>query len=353
MVRTERARSSERTQSGLTRARDFHRGGPDPEGQASDLGPERLIEIQRARLLTAIVTECAERGAANVTVAHIVARAGVSRRTFYEIFRDCEECFLAALDGAIARASRCVLDAYEQKAAWVERIRACVAAILSFLEAERAAGELLIVGSFGMGAEAQERRLQVLTRIVNTVDQGRGESKAAAELPQLTAEGVVGGAISIIHARLLQANHERLTELAAPLTSMVVLPYLGPAAARRELTRPTPKATSTATGVSEDPLRDLGMRLTYRTVRVLLAIAAHPGRSNRELGLSAGISDQGQVSKLLGRLERLGLIENKGLSPGKGAPNAWTLTATGRQVEHVIDAEGAERNGLASARSGR
>ncbi len=65
-----------------------------------------------------------------------------------------------------------------------------------------------------------------------------------------------------------------------------------------------------------DPLRELGIRLTYRTVMVLMAVAAHPGSSNRMVADEAGISDQGQISKLLRRLEGLGLIEIAGDGPG-------------------------------------
>ena len=71
------------------------------------------------------------------------------------------------------------------------------------------------------------------------------------------------------------------------------------------------------------------MRLTYRTVRVLLAIAETPGASNRELADAAGVADQGQISKLLSRLKSLGLIENIGAGPVRGEPNAWQLTPKG------------------------
>jgi hypothetical protein len=91
---------------------------------------------------------------------------------------------------------------------------------------------------------------------------------------------------------------------------------------------------------SGDPLRELDMRLTYRTVRVLMALAATPGSSNREIGVAAGIADQGQISKLLSRLERLGLVHNQGLAPGKGAPNAWALTAKGLDVERAMNTSG-------------
>jgi DNA-binding PadR family transcriptional regulator len=44
------------------------------------------------------------------------------------------------------------------------------------------------------------------------------------------------------------------------------------------------------------------------------------------------VVDQGQISKLLARLERLGLAVNKGAGHSQGEPNAWTLTPLGKQV---------------------
>ena len=78
------------------------------------------------------------------------------------------------------------------------------------------------------------------------------------------------------------------------------------------------------------------MRLTYRTVRVLMAVAEHPGASNRQVGVASGMNDQGQISKLLSRLHRLGLIANDGIGPAKGAPNAWTLTTKGHAIHATI-----------------
>ena len=82
------------------------------------------------------------------------------------------------------------------------------------------------------------------------------------------------------------------------------------------------------------------MRITYRTLRVLSAIGEHPGMSNRGVADLSGIADQGQMSKLLTRLEGLGLIENttmtdhdRGAHQRAGEPNAWRLTSKG---EHVV-----------------
>jgi DNA-binding PadR family transcriptional regulator len=50
----------------------------------------------------------------------------------------------------------------------------------------------------------------------------------------------------------------------------------------------------------------------------------------------AGISDPGQISKLLRRLERIGLLVNTHQGHLKGEPNAWTLTGKGERVAQSI-----------------
>lgn len=300
------------------------------------IGPKDVASIQRARMLAAMVDEVAERGAANVTVAHVVARSGVSRRTFYELFADGEDCFLAAFDESLARASERVSRAWEPGADWRARVRAGLLALLQFLDAKPRTGRLLVGESLGMGALVLERRTRTLAQITAFVDEGRRESKSGKEPSPVTAEGIVGGVLSVIHTRLLGSSRPALVGLAGPLMSLIVLPYLGPAAARRELERPTPEPSERPPLGSGDPLRDVDMRLTYRTVRVLLAVGACPGASNRQVGEASGVDDQGQISKLLARLQNLGLIANTGGGQRRGSTNAWALTAKGLEVQSAI-----------------
>jgi AcrR family transcriptional regulator/DNA-binding MarR family transcriptional regulator len=304
-----------------------------------------VVDIQRARILAAMIDVCAQRGVANVTVAHVVERAGISRRTFYDLFDDREECFLAAFDEAIARARRYLLDAYDPGAKWAMRLRGALTALLEFFDVERNLGWLLVVGSLGASMQALERRKRVLARIVAEIDTGRDEGKTSTGLAPLTAEGIVGAVFSVIHGRMVtwptmgDAKERPLIELVNPLMSIVVMPYLGPAAARRELGKAVPASTSQPVSMSADPLRGLAMRITYRTVKVLIALAENPGSSNRQLGDAAGIGDQGQTSKLLHRLVRLGLVENIGPGPGSGERNMWALTPKGHEVEQAIAAQ--------------
>ena len=103
-------------------------------GLAAGIGQAHLAEIQRARILAATFDVVAEHGAANVSVAHIVERSGVSRRTFYEIFSDREDCLLAAFEHALELAGRRVLPAYGAPSRWHERIRAGLLALLNFFD---------------------------------------------------------------------------------------------------------------------------------------------------------------------------------------------------------------------------
>ncbi|HWX88207.1 MAG TPA: TetR/AcrR family transcriptional regulator, partial [Solirubrobacteraceae bacterium] len=230
-------------------------------------GRGHVTGIQRARMIAAMIDVVSERGRSNATVAHVVSRSGVSRRTFYEVFEDFEDCFLAALDQSIVRASEYVLDAYDPGARWLVRVRAGLIAALEFLEDEPAMGRLCIVETLGAGRRVHERRFGALDPVTAVIDEGRAESRSATALPPLTGEGVVGGVLSVLHARLLERDGDLLA-LAGALMGMIALPYLGPAAAHRESSRPTPKHRVRSLPSSKDPLRDMQMRLTYRTVRV-------------------------------------------------------------------------------------
>jgi AcrR family transcriptional regulator len=311
------------------------------EGAGAHLRPgngldrDQLSDAQRARMLVAIAEAGCARGAPHVTVADVVARSGVSRRTFYEHFADRDECFLAAFDAALERLAACVRPAYERPGVWRERIRAGLEEALAFLDDEPFLGDLLVVQVLGAGPKALARRQRVLAHAIVAVDEGLEQSPQGHEPPPLTAEGVVGAVFSVVHARFVDERHAPLIGLTAQLMSMIVLPYLGAAAARRELDRPAPqRAPQRAVGIAS--LRGLDMRLTYRTIRVLTAVGDRPGASNREVAVASGVADQGQISKLLRRLQELGLVHNQVGATVKGERNAWALTERGAAVREAI-----------------
>jgi hypothetical protein len=197
------------------------------------------------------------------------------------------------------------------------------------------------VGALGGGERALERRTAVVRRLVDAVHAGCLESRAARHPERLVAECLVGAVLAVIHARLIERPTKPLLPLLNPLMGMIVLPYLGKAASEREQRHPALRARRLP-APRVDPLSELDMRLTYRTVRVLVAINALGGRdshpSNRQVAAAAGISDPGQISKLLARLQTLGLVGNTGGDRAKGEPNAWALTPLGHDVTHTLQA---------------
>ena len=313
------------------------RPGPNglPRGQVS--------EIQRSRMLAAAVEAVEEVGYARLTVAQVIARARVSRKTFYDLFEDREDCFLAAFDQSVDQLSALVSSAYEDESTWRDGVRAGLLALLRFMDDEPGLARICVVEALGAGPRVLKRRTQILGRVKKVIDQGRTSAgahatRAAERSPDVTAEGVVGAVFAVLHARLLARSHEPFVSLLGPLMSMIVLPYLGARAASNELTRKPPvvaRRKRSSRRATKDPLEGLDMRLTYRTVRVLTFIGEHPGASNREIAEGAGIADQGQISKLLTRLERLRLVNNIGEGQIRGASNEWYLTDRGSQVERA------------------
>jgi AcrR family transcriptional regulator len=318
-----------KTRSGSPRLR------PGPNG----LPRGQVTEIQRSRMLAAAVDAVAEVGYARMTVAQVIGRARVSRKTFYDVFADREDCFLAAFEQALDQAAAIAGDAYEREDSWREGVRAALARLLAFMDEERGLAKLCVVEALGAGEKVLERRGEVLDEIALVIDRGRAVSSSSREPPEVTAEGIVGGVFAVLHGRLLEPERAPLIELLGPLMSMIVLPYLGARAAARELSRPAPeigpRRPPRPRTRTRDPLDGLNMRLTYRTVRVLMVIADRAGASNREIAEGSGIIDQGQISKLLNRLARLKLVENRGEGQERGAANAWYLTDRGAQVERA------------------
>jgi AcrR family transcriptional regulator len=320
---------------------DAHLGGAlgraHAPGSLRALARCQVSEIQRWRLIAALI-DCVERnGVDALSVGSVIARARVSRKTFYEHFKDREDCFRAAFEQTLVRPRELAVLAYEREPGWRQGIRAGLGQLLALMDEQRGLARLWLLDALAAGPRVQAARAQVLGDVALAVDRARLLKGARADAPAFTGEAVLGGVLAVLSARLARKQDAPLFELLGPLMSMIVLPYLGEGAARRELRQraePSP-ALEPPKPAPTDPLAGLNMRLTYRTVRVLMVIAEHPGASNRTIGEGAGVIDQGQISKLLARLERLELVENQGPGYMHGGPNAWRLTARGARLERA------------------
>jgi DNA-binding MarR family transcriptional regulator len=245
---------------------------------------------------------------------------------------------LEAFEQALALAAEAGGAAFQGQDGWIDGVRAGLLALLELFDQEPALARYLVVGSAQAGPAVQARRREVLERVAVLLDDERAPARAYP--PPLTAHAVASGVLGVLYARLSEPDPGVLAELAGPLMSFTVMPFLGARVARRELRRRSETVPASAAGVSVDLVQGPGRRLNHhREIEVLGVLAGEPGLNNTQVALRAGIKDHGHVSRLMARLARLGLIEN---TPGPGlrrGVKAWRLTGSGEQLHEAIRRE--------------
>jgi AcrR family transcriptional regulator len=199
--------------------------GPLPSGRHS-LTRETVLASQRGRLLDAMAQAVAEHGYGSTTIAHVVSRAGVSRKTFYDHFSDKNDCFLAMYDTGIGFLLQRVSDTIEGQEDPHSRLVVGLQAVLSILSAEPAFCRAIIVEVHAAGPEALARRRAVVAvfadRYLDANRQARENGSKIAELSVDKALAVVGGILDLISTRVEADRTETLPELADELTSFAV-----------------------------------------------------------------------------------------------------------------------------------
>ena len=201
------------------------------------LSREAVAASQRGRILEAMVDAVAKRGYPDTRVVDVIARAGVSRKTFYELFEDKEGCFLAAHDDVSGRLFSASSQGFDSAAdqPWATRVRAGVAALLGFLAEDPRAARFVIVEVFAAGPKALARRDAALRRFTHFIDAGRAES--SRELPGITATAIIGGVHELLCTEIRQGATEQLPDRLPEIVFWITLPFLGPAGAAEERNR--------------------------------------------------------------------------------------------------------------------
>jgi DNA-binding MarR family transcriptional regulator len=245
---------------------------------------------------------------------------------------------LEAFDHALSLAAGVAGEAFRAQDGWVGGVRAGLVALLEFFDEEPVLARYLVVSSALAGPAVLARRREVLEWLAVLLDDERAPARSYP--PPLTAHAVASGVLGVLYARLSEPESGVLAELAGPLMSFMVMPFLGARAARRELRCASETVPSAAAGVNIDLLQDPGKRLSHhREVEVLGVLASEPGLNNTQVALRAGIKDRAHISRRLARLARLGLIENTPGPERRAGVKAWRLTGSGEQLHAEIRRE--------------
>ena len=214
----------------LTRA-----NGRFPAGVRT-LHPDLIRTVQRERLLASMILTVSELGYTSLTVQNVLARAGISRPTFYEQFEDKEDCFLAAFDAAAARMRQRIEAAVAAEAAagWREQLRSGIAELLRFIAEEPEEARTVIVEARASSPAGLRRRDELLDSYATCIDALVREELEEAP-SAIAAAGVVGGIESVLYARLQRGDTAHLGALLPSLMYFAVLAYAGQEAAGEEL----------------------------------------------------------------------------------------------------------------------
>ncbi len=191
-----------------------------------------IAEHQRLRIISALVQEASEKGFRATTVADIVKRAGIARKTFYENFDSKEGCFLAAQEHAMLTALNRVVEAAGTDQSWPRRVRAGLAAFLQYVAEEPALAKTCMVEALAVSPSSMGYYEESQQAFVSLFKLGRDVSLQGKELPDTLEEAIVGGVFWIVYQRLVTAEAETITELLPELVEFVLVPYLGPEEAR-------------------------------------------------------------------------------------------------------------------------
>lgn len=190
----------------------------------SDTQRQRSPEAHRRRAVEAMADAVAEQGYADTTVEDILSRARMSRRTFYQLFNNREECFLAAYDAALAEAMERLALAHKGNGRrWQGQVEVALVALFEYLAAEPGLARVWLVEAPSLGAagvERHERTMKQLAERLAGLPRAR-EGGARNGRGAVRFEASVGAVHRVVQARLLEGRADELPQLAPDLARVV------------------------------------------------------------------------------------------------------------------------------------
>ncbi len=183
-----------------------------------------VVESQRTRLLDAVSSVVALKGYNASTVADVIALAGVSRRTFYELFPNIEDCFIAAYESGMYRLFGAIRAALQDAPPgdWRVRTELSIEAYLQALSVRPDAAWAYTIEVVGAGRKVLQRRAWVMAQWVGQWRALHAIRRRAEPATPKMADAhwlaLVGGIEELVRECLQTQGAAGLPELAAPAT---------------------------------------------------------------------------------------------------------------------------------------
>ncbi len=297
---------------------------------------------QRDRLVAAMGELVAELGSTAIGVHHVCQRAGISRRTFYELYIDRDACLLETLGVAQDRLIDCVAEAADAAGdEWEDRAVAATRAAVGTLCADRVLGYLCVVAPLVAGNDALNRRRAT----IDTIGRLLGEPPSIGPAADIVLAAAIGGVWELLRRHLTDEAPQADLESAAIYG--LLAPFIG---RRRAVIRAGAEGHNTAFVTRWTPshagaFHQPGLLVTELTRQTLEYLHEHPDATNIAVARAVDVRHESQMSRHLGRLESAGVVVHR----KEGRRNAWRLTEAGCEAARSL---GSGRAELARSRSG-
>jgi len=199
---------------------------------------QRRPEAERRQIHNALVEVCREGGLGAATLERVIVRAAVDRAAFDRHFSDLDDCFAQYVGDACAPFTRSAWTTMETAEEWCTRLRCVIYEMVRFWREDEARAQMLLVETWASGPLAGLICEQVLEKMVDLIDHGRGFMDDPSALTRLTAEATAGALFNQMHLLQSQKKLGEADRAVPQLMYFLVLPYLGAEAAAAELALP-------------------------------------------------------------------------------------------------------------------
>ena len=205
-----------------------HRSSESPGSVLRPTTPPDIVRrTQRQRIIDAIIESCAEKTYAATTITDIVARARISRTTFYKHFDDKRSCFDAALDHCLSELQEIAAASHDPSDPPADAARKAAIAVLEALAARPGLAQLLTGDAIALQPKVVERYRRTAVPALEALWQTGSDRPQAHTDPRLA----FGQAQVLILNHIAAGKADRLPELRGEIVYLTVSPYGGHAEA--------------------------------------------------------------------------------------------------------------------------
>jgi AcrR family transcriptional regulator len=169
-----------------------------------------------------MVVAVSRQGYEAVTVAELVAVAGVSKTAFYRQFGNKEACFLATYEEIVEQSAVLIEAAYRTGRGYREGMEAAYERFVEIVLEQPATGHLVFVDSLSVGAAAVPLRERTASRYEAMIRQSFAAAGLPGEVSPLVVRAIFGGIVDFAYRCFWEDEPGRLREHGSELVEWAV-----------------------------------------------------------------------------------------------------------------------------------